>query len=72
VSQRNGPTSIAEPAFMETEAPALTARHGHAFGTPQTEIGAATGIEFLPGGRLLAAAEPVRRGGGSAAVVSDR
>ena len=34
------------------------------------EIGAATGIEFLGGGRLLAAAEPVRRGGGSAMVVS--
>jgi gamma-glutamyltranspeptidase/glutathione hydrolase len=33
------------------------------------EIGAATGVEFLPRGRLLAAAEPVRRGTGSAAVV---
>ena len=33
------------------------------------EIGAVTGIEFLGGGRTLAAAEPVRRGGGSAAVV---
>jgi gamma-glutamyltranspeptidase/glutathione hydrolase len=35
------------------------------------EIGAATGIEFTDrrGGRLLAAAEPVRRGGGSAMVV---
>ena len=32
------------------------------------EIGAATGIEFLPGGGVLAAAEPVRRGGGSAMV----
>ena len=32
------------------------------------EIGAATGIEFLPGGAVLAAAEPVRRGGGSALV----
>ena len=32
------------------------------------EIGAATGIEFLPGGaELAAAAEPVRRGGGAAA-----
>jgi gamma-glutamyltranspeptidase / glutathione hydrolase len=68
-SQRNGATSIAEPAFMQTEAPALTANHGHAFGTPQTEIGAVTGIEFLDHGRFLAAAEPARRGGGSAAVV---
>jgi gamma-glutamyltranspeptidase/glutathione hydrolase len=68
-SQRNAATSIAEPAFMETEAPALTARYGHAFGTPQAEIGAVTGIEFLDRDRLLAAAEPTRRGGGSAAVV---
>jgi gamma-glutamyltranspeptidase/glutathione hydrolase len=69
VSQRNGATSIAEPAFMTTEAPALTARYGHAFGTPQAEIGATTGIEFFDRGKLLAAAEPVRRGGGSALVV---
>ena len=27
------------------------------------------GVEFLPGGRLEAAAEPVRRGGGDAEVV---
>jgi gamma-glutamyltranspeptidase/glutathione hydrolase len=54
---------------MQTEAPALTAQHGHAFGTPATEIGATTGIEFFDRGRLLAAAEPVRRGGGSAMVV---
>ncbi len=32
------------------------------------EIGAATAIEFLAGDRVLAAAEPVRRGGGSAGV----
>jgi gamma-glutamyltranspeptidase / glutathione hydrolase len=69
VSQRNGATSIAEPEFMTTEAPALTARYGHAFGTPQAEIGATTGIEFFDRGKMLAAAEPVRRGGGSALVV---
>ena len=33
------------------------------------EIGAATGIEFLGRGKVLVAAEPTRRGGGSAAVV---
>jgi gamma-glutamyltranspeptidase/glutathione hydrolase len=40
--------------------------------TPPTdgEIGAATGIELLGDGGLLAAAEPTRRGGGSAQVVS--
>ncbi|HEX2411515.1 MAG TPA: gamma-glutamyltransferase [Solirubrobacteraceae bacterium] len=68
-SQRNGATSIAEPAFMATEAPALSARYRHAFGAPQAEIGAVTGIEFLDRDQLLAAAEPNRRGGGSAAVV---
>jgi gamma-glutamyltranspeptidase/glutathione hydrolase len=72
VSQRNGATSIAEPLFMETEAPALTARHDHDFGPPAAEIGAVTGIEFLDHGRLLAAAEPVRRGGGSAMVVKEQ
>ena len=71
-SQRNGATSIAEPAFMTTEAPALTAEHGHAFGTPQSDIGAVTAIEFLGHDRFLAAAEPTRRGGGSAAVVKKR
>ena len=42
---------------------------GHTFSTTP-EIGAATGIEFGAGDQLLAAAEPVRRGGGSAMVVN--
>ena len=67
VVQRNAATSPAEPAFISSpEGQALIGR-GHAY-APTAEIGAATGIEFLPGGRTLAAAEPVRRGGGSAAV----
>jgi gamma-glutamyltranspeptidase/glutathione hydrolase len=33
------------------------------------EIGAATGIVLRPDGSFLAAAEPTRRGGGSAMVV---
>jgi gamma-glutamyltranspeptidase/glutathione hydrolase len=68
-SQRNAAAGQAEPAFIEAHGPQLTAL-GHAF-TPTPEIGAATGIEFLPGGLLLAAAEPVRRGGGSAGVLQD-
>jgi gamma-glutamyltranspeptidase/glutathione hydrolase len=69
LSQRNTTTTQVEPAFLATpEAAALTAR-GHVFSTT-AEIGAATGIEFLGGGTLLAAAEPVRRGGGSAMVVT--
>jgi gamma-glutamyltranspeptidase / glutathione hydrolase len=69
-TQRNGATTLAEAAFLQTpEAEQLRTTYGHAFG-PSAEIGAATGIEFLPGNRFLAAAEPVRRGGGSAGVVS--
>jgi gamma-glutamyltranspeptidase/glutathione hydrolase len=34
------------------------------------EIGAATGLEFLGPGKVLVAAEPVRRGGGTALVVN--
>jgi gamma-glutamyltranspeptidase / glutathione hydrolase len=69
LSQRNTTTTQAEPAFLPTaDATALRAR-GHVFSSTP-EIGAATGIEFLGGDLLLAAAEPVRRGGGSAMVVS--
>ena len=71
------PTTQAEPAFIASpEGQALAGAFGHVFAppplTPPTngEIGAATGIEFLPHGGFLAAAEPTRRGGGSAQVVS--
>ena len=64
-SQRNAVNTGAEPAFLSTpERTALEGR-GHHF-VDAGEIGAATGIEFLAGGGVLAAAEPVRRGGGSA------
>jgi gamma-glutamyltranspeptidase/glutathione hydrolase len=67
-TQRNTAFTTAEPAFINSpEGQALLAR-GHSY-TTMDEIGAATGIEFLSGGQTLAAAEPVRRGGGSAAVV---
>jgi gamma-glutamyltranspeptidase/glutathione hydrolase len=68
-SQRNTATVSAEPEFIEAYGPALEAL-GHEF-TAIEEIGAATGIEYLPGGLLLAAAEAERRGGGSAGVVHD-
>ena len=67
-SQRNTPTVTAEPAFRAAFGPALEAL-GHSF-ADTAEIGAATGVEFLPDRRLRAVAEPARRGGGSAAVVS--
>ena len=75
-AQRNGATTQAEPAFIASpEGQALASAYGHSFVTPALtppvngEIGAATGIEFGRRGSLLAAAEPVRRGGGSAQVV---
>ena len=67
VVQRNAATSPAEPAFISSpEGQALQTTRGHAYAST-AEIGAVTGIEFLSGGQTLAAAEPVRRGGGSAA-----
>ena len=67
-SQRNTSETSAEPAFLSTpEASLLVSEHGQKFvSTP--EIGAATGIAFLPGRTVQAAAEPTRRGGGSALV----
>ena len=63
-TQRNTAAVQAEPGFDRTALQAL----GHTF-VDNPEIGAATAIEFLDDGSLLAVAEPVRRGGGSAAVV---
>jgi gamma-glutamyltranspeptidase/glutathione hydrolase len=67
-SQRNTAQTSAEPAFLnKPEAGRLISDHGQSFiSTP--EIGAATGIAFLPGDKVQAAAEPTRRGGGSALV----
>jgi len=73
-SQRNTAATTAEPAFIALPEAAALAARGHTFATAPpsagvAEIGAATGIEFIDSNRLLAAAEPVRRGGGSALVV---
>ena len=66
-SQRNTTNTSAEPAFLMSPVRPLLEARGHHF-VNGGEIGAATTIEFLPGGKVLAAAEPVRRGGGSAMV----
>lgn len=66
-TQRNTAAVQAEPGFDRTALQAL----GHAF-VDNPEIGAATAIEFLDDGAVQAVAEPVRRGGGSAAVVHGR
>jgi gamma-glutamyltranspeptidase/glutathione hydrolase len=67
-SERNTPTTQAEQGFIDSPVgQELVSEYGHVL-TPGAEIGAATGIEFLRGGRVLAAAEPVRRGSGTAGV----
>jgi gamma-glutamyltranspeptidase / glutathione hydrolase len=67
-SPRNNTPVTSEPAFISAYG-ALLAAYGHEF-TSTPEIGAATAIEFGPGDLLTAVAEPTRRGGGSAAVVT--
>jgi gamma-glutamyltranspeptidase/glutathione hydrolase len=70
-TQRNTPTVPAEPAFQALPEAAELAALGHVFAS-MAEIGAATAIEFRRGGRMIAVAEPTRRGGGAAAVVHPR
>ncbi|WP_149184655.1 gamma-glutamyltransferase [Streptomyces sp. TRM49041] len=67
-SQRNQPTTDLEPALYHTPLRTRLASLGHTFRETR-EIGAATGVQRLPDGRWLAAAEQTRRGGGSAMVV---
>ena len=67
-SQRDLATTDAEPGFLSTPEAVLLLARGHLF-SPAPELGAATAVEVAPGGRMTAAAEPVRRGGGSAMVV---
>jgi gamma-glutamyltranspeptidase/glutathione hydrolase len=68
-SQRNSAQAQVEQAFLDQPETAALIARGQGFSTAPGEIGAATGVERLPDGRWIAAAEPVRRGGGSAAVV---
>ena len=71
-TQQNTTETLAEPGFKETpEAATLRDDYGHKFvKIDPPEIGAVAAIEFLSGDAFLAAAEPERRGGGSAAVVA--
>ncbi len=71
-SQRNTAMTDPRAGLHGAGDTGLIAGHGATCSAPRSEIGAATGIEFLRGDRMLAAAEPVRRGGGSAAVVRNR
>ncbi|MDG4860809.1 gamma-glutamyltransferase [Streptomyces sp. T-3] len=67
-SQRNQATTELEPGLWDSPLRAQLEAIGHGF-RQNPEIGAATGVQRLPDGRWLAAAEKVRRGGGSARVV---
>jgi gamma-glutamyltranspeptidase/glutathione hydrolase len=73
-TQRNTESVIAEQAFIDRYGPLLRP-FGHRFtaagnpGTSAAEIGALTAIEFRGKRTLIAGAEPVRRGTGSAGVV---
>ena len=67
-SQRNAAQTELEPGLYNSDLKAQLEAIGHSFKL-NPEIGAATGVQRLPGGKWLAAAETVRRGGGSAQVV---
>jgi gamma-glutamyltranspeptidase/glutathione hydrolase len=79
-SQRNAATTQAEPDFIAAATTPGLEKLGQAFSISDTSpldptikiaptIGVASGLEFLGHGRVLAAGEPVRRGGSAAAVV---
>ncbi|MGW7254318.1 gamma-glutamyltransferase [Streptomyces sp. NPDC054834] len=67
-SQRNAAKTELEPALYNGELRGKLEAIGHSFSL-NPEIGAATGVQRLGNGEWLAAAEKVRRGGGSAMVV---
>ncbi|QWF84346.1 gamma-glutamyltransferase [Amycolatopsis sp. CA-230715] len=68
-SQRNSAAAQVEQGFLDQPETADLKARGQGFSSAPAEIGAATGVERLKDGRWLAAAEPVRRGIGSAQVV---
>jgi gamma-glutamyltranspeptidase/glutathione hydrolase len=67
-SQRNAARTELEPGLYNSDLKTQLEAIGHSFSL-NPEIGAATGVQRLPNGKWLAAAEKVRRGGGSAMVV---
>ncbi|MEV0170021.1 gamma-glutamyltransferase [Streptomyces sp. NPDC050803] len=67
-SQRNQTTTELEPGLYDSPLKAELESIGHGFRL-NPEIGAVAGVQRLPDGKWLAAAEKVRRGGGSAMVV---
>jgi gamma-glutamyltranspeptidase / glutathione hydrolase len=68
ISQRNDGVTQVDSGFEKTDVGKGLIALGHVL-EPVPEIGAATGISIAPDGRITAAAEPVRRGSGSAMTV---
>jgi gamma-glutamyltranspeptidase / glutathione hydrolase len=68
ISQRNDGATQVDSGFEKTDLGQGLIALGHVL-EPVPEIGAATGITIFPEGQMLAATEPVRRGGGSAMTV---
>ncbi|GAA4016243.1 gamma-glutamyltransferase [Allokutzneria multivorans] len=72
ISQRNAAKTEAEKGFMDGRLRSLLEAKGHQFTlapttfAPNPEIGTVAALEFLGNGRIQFAAEPSRRGGGSA------
>lgn len=82
-SQRNSTTTTAEAAFIAAPTTPGLESLGQSFALSATSpldptikiaptIGVATGLELLGHGRIVAAGEPVRRGGGAAGVLLPR
>ena len=71
ISQRNGGVTEVDSGFETSDLGKALTGLGHVL-TPVPEIGAATGIVIKPDGSILAAAEPLRRGGGAAMTVAPR
>jgi len=65
LSQRNGGVTLVDGSFNDSEVGRELSELGYQF-RETNEIGAAAGISISPKGEILAVAESVRRGGGSA------
>ena len=69
ISQRNGGVTQVDSGLEQSELGQKLSQLGQIL-EPVPEIGAATGLMIRTDGSILAAAEPVRRGGGSAMTVA--
>lgn len=71
LSQRNSRVTQVDSGLEKTAIGKNLAALGHVL-TPTESIGAATGVIINPNGQMLGAAEPIRRGGGSAMAVRSK